>query len=84
MQIQSQNYQKLTDNLKNISNFINNGAGSSRSQGSANNQPAKGMKEPGSFENEQQQQAGLPKQIKTGNELFKIQQDHDNLIGRGG
>ena len=29
MQIQSQNFQKLTDNLKNISNFINNGVGSS-------------------------------------------------------
>lgn len=32
MQIQSQNFQKLTDNLKNISNFINNGVGSSGRQ----------------------------------------------------
>ena len=77
MQIQSQNYQKLTDNLKNISNFINNGAGSSRSQGSGN--PTKG-KQNGSFENERQGMQQIAS--KTGSELYRIRQDHDNLIGK--
>ena len=74
MAIQSQNYQKLTDNLKNISNFINNGAGSSRSTGGGRDKAI-------SLENEGPM---VVPGVKSGNELFRIRQDHDNLIGEEG